>query len=410
MAFRYVFFSLLVPSVLALVLGLATGRAEAAESRPWETITAAAEGQRVHFNAWGGDARINAYIDWVGERVEALYGIDLVHVKLSDTGDAVSRVLAEKTAGRDDGGSIDLIWINGENFAAMKRNALLHGPWVFGAPNFAHVDTVGKPTTLVDFSVPTDGLEAPWGMAQFNVMVDTAYVDAPPRSAAALLDWARANPGRFTYPQPPDFLGTTFLKQMLLMTTEDRAALARPLDAAVAPAVSAPLWSYLDALHPHLWRGGRSYPSDDAAQRRLLADGEVSFALAFNPARASAGIAAGELPETVRTFVFDGGTIGNTHFVAVPFNAGAKEGAMVVADFLMSLEAQIRKQDPRVWGDFTVLDVASLAEAERAAFAALPLGVATLSPEELGPVLPEPHPSWVGWLEAEWERRYAAGR
>lgn len=409
MAIRRLFF------LFALtVLLLPPARADSAETRDWDVIVAAAAGQTVHFNAWGGDDRVNAYIDWVGDRVDALYGIDLVHVKLSDTADAVSRVLAEKAAGREVDGSIDLIWINGENFAAMKANGLLHGPWVDRAPHFALVDVDGKPTTVVDFSVPTDGLEAPWGMAQFTLIYDTAYVQEPPRDAAALLDWVRANPGRFTYPQPPDFLGTTFLKQILAMRIAEPDRLADPLDAtgdgAAARSVTAPLWAYLDTLHPHLWRDGRAFPPDEAALRRLLADGEVSFALAFNPARASAAIEAGELPDTVRTFVFDGGTIGNTHFVAVPFNAAGREAAMVVADFLMSPEAQLRKQDPRVWGDFTVLDVAALPDRDRAAFAALPLGIATLSPEELGPVLPEPHPSWVGWLEAEWERRYASGR
>ena len=54
---------------------------------------------------------------------------------------------------------------------------------------------------------------------------------------------------------------------------------------------------------------------------------EVDIAFAFNPAAASNAIAAGELPDTVRSFVFDGGTIGNTHFVAIPFNSGAPEAA-----------------------------------------------------------------------------------
>ena len=50
-----------------------------------------------------------------------------------------------------------------------------------------------------------------------------------------------------------------------------------------------------------------------------------------------------------------GGTIGNTHFVAIPYNSSAKEGAQVVANFLLSPEAQARKLDPTVWGDPTVL-------------------------------------------------------
>src|SRR3546814_13467739 len=76
-----------------------------------------------------------------------------------------------------------------------------------------------------------------------------------------------------------------------------------------------------------LWRGGDAFPASGPAQRQLLDDGEVDIALSFYPSEASSAIASGLLPETARTFVLDGGTIGNTHFVAIPFNATAAEGA-----------------------------------------------------------------------------------
>ncbi|MBU2089719.1 MAG: ABC transporter substrate-binding protein, partial [Alphaproteobacteria bacterium] len=199
----------------AVVLALAAFFSVPAQAADWQDTLKAARGQTVYWNAWAGDERINGYIQWVAEKVQAEYGVTLRHVKLSDTGEAVSRVLAEKAAGRTSDGSVDLIWLNGENFAAMKQNGLLHGPFTQALPNFALVDVMGKPTTLVDFTVPTDGLEAPWGMAQFVFMVDTARVSAPPRTIPGFIDWARANPGRFTYPAPPDFIGSTFLKQAL---------------------------------------------------------------------------------------------------------------------------------------------------------------------------------------------------
>ena len=86
----------------------------------WEDTTAAARGKVVYWNAWAGDPRINDYIGWVGGQVRERYGIDLRHVKVTDTADVVSRVLAEKAAGKDQGGSVDLVWINGENFAAHE--------------------------------------------------------------------------------------------------------------------------------------------------------------------------------------------------------------------------------------------------------------------------------------------------
>jgi putative thiamine transport system substrate-binding protein len=316
--------------------------------------------------------------------------------------------VAEKAAGRDEGGSVDLIWINGENFAAMKRQDLLLGPFAEDLPNFRYVDTEGQPTTLIDFTVPTEGYEAPWGTSQFVLIYDSAAVTEPPRSIPALLDWAEDHPRRFTYPAPPDFLGTTFLKHVILELTPDPDGLQRPVEEAEFAEATAPMWRWLEVAKPHLWRQGATYPASGPAQEQLLYDGEVDFAMAFHPGAATAGIAAGNLPKSARTFIFEQGTIGNTHFVAVPFNAAHREGAMVVADFLLSPEAQAKKQDPRVWGDSTVLDLDKLSAEQRARFEALPLGLATLSPEELTPVLPEPHPSWMTRIEAEWLRRFSS--
>ncbi len=394
-------------ALFTAILGLSAPPA-AGQTLSWDAIAAKAEGQTVYWNAWGGDERINAYIAWVGERIWADHGVTLRHVKLSDTGEAVSRVLAEKTAGRHDGGSVDLIWINGENFAAMKKNKLLFGPFTQVLPNFKLVDFAGKPTTLVDFTVPVEGLEAPWGMAKINFVYDGARVSAPPRSIPAFLDWTKAKPGRFTYPAPPDFIGSTFLKQVLIELTPDPAVLQKPApEGAAFDTAAAPLWRYLDTLHPNLWRRGKAFPASGTAQMQMLDDGEVDIAISFYPSDAASLAQNGRLPDSARIFVLDGGTIGNTHFVAIPYNAKAKEGAMVLANFLMSPEAQARKQDTEVWGDQTVLDVARLAASGKQRFDALPQHPALLSPEALGPTLLEPHPSWMTRIEAEWQRRFS---
>ncbi|MEP4433957.1 MAG: ABC transporter substrate-binding protein, partial [Hyphomicrobiales bacterium] len=268
------------------------------------------------------------------------------------------------------------------------------------------VDVTGKPTVINDFTVPTDGLEAPWGMAQLVFYYDTAITKQVPVSMVSLLEWAQSNPGRFSYPQPPDYVGSTFLKQALYELVEDPTVLQKPLEDADFKTVTQPLFSYLDDLHPHMWRKARAFPQNTASLRQLVADGELEIGFAFNPAAASNAIENNELPDTVRSFVLEEGTIGNTHFVAIPFNANAKAGAMVLADFLMSPEAQLRKQDPTVWGDPTVLDVTKTPAKERVAFDKLDLGIATLKPSELGIVLPEPHPSWMVELEKAWLSRY----
>jgi putative thiamine transport system substrate-binding protein len=394
----------ILPLVATLVLA-----AGSAAAQTWDEVLAKARGQTVYWNAWGGSQQTNDYIQWAAGRVREQFGVTVEHVKLTDTADAVARVVAEKSAGRASDGSVDLVWINGENFAAMKSQGLLFGPFAERLPHYALVDVQGKPTTVVDFTVPVEGMESPWGMAQFVFVRDTATLPDPPRSIPAILEWAKANPGRFTYPQPPDFTGSTFLKQALHELAPDPAVLQRPAAEAEFAGLSAPLWAYLDALHPALWRGGKAFPKTAPEQRQLLDDGEIDLSMSFDPLEAASSIKAGLLPETARVHTLERGTIGNTHFVAIPFNATHKEGAMVLADFLLTPEAQARKQDPRHWGSYTVLDLDRLTAEQRALFDAIPDDPAAPDPEELGVPLPEPHPSWMERIEAEWQKRYAKG-
>ncbi|WP_372659937.1 ABC transporter substrate-binding protein [Hydrogenophaga sp.] len=388
-------------------LGAALPAWAATDAPPaWAMVEKAARGQTVYFNAWAGSEQINTYLQWAAQQLQSSHGVKLEHVKISDAADVIKRVRAEKEAGRTAGeGTVDLVWINGENFATMKRDGLLGAPFAQGLPNFRWVDTVGKPTTLNDFSVPTDGLESPWGMAQLTFFADQKRLPKPPNNMAELLALARANSGRISYPRPPDFHGTTFVKQALLETATDASALARPVTPEAFAAQTTRLWPFFDALHPHLWRGGKQFPQNAAAIRQMMADGELLIAITFNPNEAANEIAAQRLRPTVFSWQFEKGTIGNTHFVAIPYNAPARAGAQVVANFLLSATAQARKADIAHWGDPTVLDVPRLPAAERALFAAKPLPGQVRS---TAPTLPEPHASWVEPLEKEWVRRYGS--
>lgn len=386
------------------------GLSRKALAAEWDSILTDARGQTVYWHAWGGDPKINDFITWIGEKALERHGVTLEHVKLASTADAVARVLAEQQAGQTEGGAIDLIWINGENFAAMKSQGLLFGPFAEDLPNWPLVDVAGKPATVTDFTLPTEGFESPWAMAQLVFEYDAARLKSPPQTIDSILEWSISNPGRMTYPQPPDYLGTTFLKQVLYGVMADPSVLQSPVDDAQYDAQTAPLWAFLDKLHPTLWREAKAFPQNEPALGQLLADGEIDISFAFNPGRASAEIAAGNLPDTVRTFVLQGGTIGNASFVAIPFNAAHRAGAMVIANLILDPEVQARAQDPNVLGFQTVLNIQSLTPEDRARFDALDLGVATLSPADLGPVLLEPHASWMTRIAQDWTARYGVAQ
>ncbi len=379
------------------LLGLLSLCSSAAIAADWQQIEHEAKGQTVWFNAWGGDEAVNHYLDWVSGEVKRDYAINLRIVHIADAADTVKRIQSEARAGRTQRGSVDLLWVNGENFRTLKEANLLRTGWAEQLPNWRYVD-LSKPVRE-DFSVPVEGAESPWGSAQLTFIARQQQTPQPPQSPQALLDFAQAHPGTVTYPRPPDFTGTALLEQLLINLTTQPDALKLPPDAQSFAAVTAPLWAYLDRLHPLMWRQGKDFPPSPARMDSMLANGTLRLSLTFNPMHARQKVAKGQLPKDSYSFGFRSGMLGNVHFVTIPANSSASAGAQVVANFLLSPTAQLRKADPAVWGDPSVLNPATLSAGQQKTLRAL-------MPEDTPPVLAEPHAAWVNALEQEWLRRY----
>jgi putative thiamine transport system substrate-binding protein len=390
---------------ISTVLGAEHLFASLAQAADWSSLEAEARGQEVFFNAWAGADTINAYIAWAGEQVKARYGVTLTHVKITDTAEVVKRVRDEVSAGKNDG-SVDLVWINGENFRTMKTEKLLFGPFANALPNFALVDVKGKPTVLQDFTEKVEGLESPWGMAQFTFFGDSAKISSPPKSMIELADFAKANQGRVTYPAPPDFHGDTFLKQALVEVTSDRSMFGKPITPENFAELAKPWLAFLDEMRPSLWREGKQYPKSQAEMTQMVADGELLVGLTFNPNEPANLVAAGTLPKTTISWQHAAGTIGNSHFLAIPINARAKAAAQIVANFLLSPEAQARKNDLKIWGDPTVLDITKLTAEDAKLFTSSPAPGSVTIP---GPAILEPDASFVTLIEQTWLERYGKG-
>jgi putative thiamine transport system substrate-binding protein len=392
---------------LVLTAGFLTLTSSVLASEKWNETLAKAKGQTIYWNAWGGDQRTNAFIDWVGEQVEQRYGVRLNHVKLSDTAEAVTRVIAEKTAGKSSDGSVDLIWINGPNFLSMKEKGLLAGPFAQDLPNARYVDFSPSSPASVDFTIPVEGYESPWRLAKFVFNYNSARLASPPRTMQEFLIWSKNNPGRFTHPVVSNFLGATFLKQALMELVSDPKILQSAATDNNFDQVTTPLWTWYDELRPTLWRQGKTFPASEQAQQQLLSDDEIDISMSFDPAGAAAAINDGALPGTIRTYALANGTLGNFSFVAIPFNAKNKEGAMIIANFLLEPETQTHAQNINVLGSFSVLDQSKLNDSQLALLAALPTSPALPTNAELGKTLLEPHPSWMIRLSKAWKERYS---
>jgi len=372
---------------LALVAAACSGDADggsgsAALPAEWADVRAAADGSTVRWWMYGGDARINDYVREHVVPAAAAEGITLEQVPIDDTADAVQRVLAEREAGRDSGGAVDLIWINGENFALGVEAGLWLEDWAGRLPNAALLDPE-DPSLTSDFGVPVEGRESPWSRAALVFAHDPSRLAEPPTSVAELLDHARANPGRVTYPAPPDFTGSAFVRLAVQELGEDEA-LRR-----------------LAEVRPFLYREGRSLPKSEAELNRLFGDGQVDIAMSYDPGFVLSGVRAGTFSEAARPFAL-ARTLVNTSYVTIPANAANREGAAVVADLLLSPELQAVKADPEVLGIPTVLDPARLDPADRDALTREAQSPYLLGPDALGEPLAELPAAEVSRIEERW--------
>ena len=102
------------------------------------------------------------------------------------------------------------------------------------------------------------------------------------------------------------------------------------------------------------------------------------------------------------------GSLSNTHFVAIPYNASHINGAKLVANFMLSIDAQAKKQQPHIWGDRTVLDLSLLSEHQAHLFTQPNPHPSSLISTVQSPALAEPHPSWVKVINHGWLMRYGA--
>ena len=396
------FIALLLAAVMVLTLfGCGAKKQEIdLQNASWEEILEAAKGTTVTFYGWGGDENRNNWLNTtVAQYVKENYDITLEVVGMN-IDDILSKLSGEKMAGSAKG-SIDMIWINGENFYSAKDNGLLWGPFTQKLPNMEAYIDLNDPETLNDFCMPIDGYEAPYAKAQMVMYADTAVTPDLPASAAELMEFAMANPGKVTYPALPDFTGSAFVRNIIYELCGWEQFQTMEADYDTVKAAIEPALEYLRALNPYLWNEGKTFPESSTTVDAMFADGELVMAMSYGPFSVSTGIDKGIYTETTQTFVFDNGTIGNTNYMAIGFNSPNKAGAMVVINAIISGEIQLTQYAQL--RELPVVATEKLSAEELAAFEAVDLGKGVLSQAELlEHRLPEMPASLVPIIEQIW--------
>ncbi len=376
----------------------------------WDDVVDSAAGETVKLWMYGGDVQGNAYVDDVLIPAVAAEGVTLTRVPVTDTADALNRVLSELQAGRTTDGTVDLVWVNGDNFRTGKEAGAWLCDWTSLMPNLG-LTAADDPLLTTDFGTPVDGCEAPWHKAQFTFVYNSDVISDPPTTLEGLLAWAKANPGRFTYPAPPDFTGSVFVREVLYSTSGGHENVPALYEQAAYDRLAPELFDTLSALAPSLWRQGATYPANEKELNQLFADGQIDMTMTYGPATLTELVADGTYPPGTRVLTLEEGTVGNASFLGIPANAGSAAGAMVVANIALSIEQQVAKANPETWGQFTVLDLDALTGEDRAGFDALPLSPVVPPYVVLSKnANPELAAAWIPELDEGWRTSVLTGR
>lgn len=372
----------------------------ALEDMSFDEMVEEAKGSTVTFYGWGGDENLNEWLDnEFAPVMKEKYDITMERVPM-DIEQVLSQLSGEIEGGEKDG-SIDMIWINGENFQSAKENNMLYGPFTDKLPNFNdYVDAESEDVTL-DFAYPIEGYEAPYGKAQVVMIADTAVTPDLPTSAEALEEFVKKYPGKVTYPALPDFTGSAFVRNIIYEICGYEQFLDMEADKETVREAVEPAMEYLRGLNPYLWNEGKTFPDSSTTLDNMFADGEVVLNMTYDAYTTGIKIADGTYTDTTESFQFDKGTIGNTNFMAIAANSGNKAGAMVAINEMLSPEIQAdRYEQLKV---IPVLDNSKLTDEQKAAFDQVDLGEGTIPQDELlSKRLPEMPAELVPIIEEIW--------
>jgi len=336
-------------------------------SLDWPEIVKAARGETVYFVMWTGDPAINRYMrEFVVPHLHKRHGITLEIVP--GQADIPSMLMTEIEAGQTVS-SMDMVWINGQVFYQLRQIDALYGPFTSKLPNDLFVDW-DNPMIAIDFQQRVNGYESPWGNVQLLLITDTERVAHLPRTPRALAEWIHAHPGRFTIDS--EFTGLSFLKSLMYAFADSPQELQGSFDRNVYNKLKNRVFEWVRGVRADLWREGRTFPKDVSQLHQLFANGEVDFTMSFNDGEVDNKVAVGLFPKTARAYALKTGTLQNTHYLGIVARSAHKPAAMVVANFLISPEAQLEKLKPEVWGDGTVLAMERLPAPWRSRFRNVP--------------------------------------
>ena len=351
----------------------------------WNSVLEAAKGQTVNVNMMTG-ADMGA---WMNKEIAPLvekYGITWNLTMAANTVDVANLISSEMGAGKTEGGSVDVCWINGENFANLQDAGYLYGPINTILPSYSSFCNLDDPNTTQDSGKPTEGYEVPFQSIWDVFWADSAKIPESefPKNADSFKALVMKYPGKFTYANLGNYKGTYFVNTIINAVCGSevwKRVAGEALEKNELKQLIEPALQYLRDLAPYLWNEGKSYPADGDQMLQLFSDGEIS--MLFETTMPQGAMDEGTVPSTTRPFFLESGVIHDIWYMAIPKNAANLAAALVTVNEMMTPVVQISQFENVGYYPFTPYD--QMDEAGKAAYDKIDWKEGLIEPTKMDP-------------------------
>lgn len=248
-------------------------------------------------------------------------------------GDIANRALAALETGDDP--QVDFIEsINVESNADWLANDLWLEVTEENVPNIVNVVAA---TNRLPQEVPYRGSQV---LLAYNS--DLVAEDEVPTTYAELIQWIKDHPGQFVYNRPDrGGSGAAMVTRAIFEVTGQDPSLFVPGEFDEDLVAQFPeAWDLLGSIHSSIYEEG-AYPAGNTPVLELLANGSVSMITAWSD-QALQAINLGVLPESTKLAqLTDLPFTGGYSYGAIPANSTNVEGAVALANFLLTPEIQV---------------------------------------------------------------------
>jgi putative spermidine/putrescine transport system substrate-binding protein len=207
-----------------------------------------------------------------------------------------------------------------------------------------------------DLLVPVKGAAIPYRGSSVVLAYNSDKVKSPPKSLSALLDWIRANPGKFTY-NSPNSGGSGYSFAETVVDSLLTPSILKQMDQGYNPAIQSNWKQGLDLLHGlnKYMYGNGVYPNGNAAVLQLLGQGQIWVAPVWSDQSLTA-LKTGQLGPNIKlTQISNPSFTGGAAYLAVPKTAKHKKVLYKFVNYILSPPAQQMIVD--VMAGFPAIDI-----------------------------------------------------